>query len=136
VVAANARFSTSFRWRRPSSCAPDPCAPDPRVASLGRGSHRTSLARSRARGAADRCAERGDGDRTRVASLTCVTVVDPSGSGKEHAGARAWRRIWALRVREWELIGTLVVTVAVRPPVSRIETNAMAVRLYFRTASR
>src|SRR5947209_8488162 len=42
-----------------------------------------------------------------VASLTCVTV-DPSGSGKEHAGARAWRRIWALRVREWELIGTLV----------------------------
>jgi hypothetical protein len=47
------------------------------------------------------------------------------------AGAPAWLSIWASRVREWELTGTLVVAVAVRLPVTRIETNAMAVRFYF-----
>jgi hypothetical protein len=40
--------------------------------------------------------------------------------------------------REGELIGSLIVVVAVRPLISedRIETNVMAVRFYFGTASR
>ena len=38
--------------------------------------------------------------------------------------------------RDGELIGSLVVAVAVRPPMTKIETHVMAVRFYFRMASR